>query len=64
MECAGYSDMTMAEKIWFKILEAEFKKSTGSGEEKFIQVLTKVKELISVYKSSKSCFPLGINEMN
>lgn len=58
MECAGYSDPKMAEKIWFEILQAECKRSTGSGEEKFVQILTKVKELIGSYKSSKCCFPL------
>lgn len=58
MECAGYSDVKMAEKVWFEILQAECKRSGGSGNEKFVQVLMKVKELIPEYKSSKCCFPL------
>lgn len=61
IECAGYSDHQLAETIWTHILQQEVKRSTGTGNDKMSQILSKVKSLAHLYKYPSQCFPLGKN---
>ncbi|CAH0559339.1 unnamed protein product [Brassicogethes aeneus] len=58
IDCAGYTDNVLIEHIWRQILTNELRKSSGSGNDRMAQVLTKVKHLARYYASSLNCFPL------
>lgn len=58
IDCAGYSDKLLIENIWRNILQNELCRSTSSGNDKMIQILTKVKSLVRLYKTSSTCIPL------
>lgn len=59
IDCAGYTDSVLIESIWQQILSDEIQKSSGSGNDRVNQVLTKVKHLARKYAHSSHCFPLG-----
>lgn len=59
IDCAGYTDNVLIETIWQQILADELKKSSGSGNDRIGQVLTKVKHLARQYAQSMHCFPLS-----
>ncbi|KAJ8921993.1 hypothetical protein NQ315_008631 [Exocentrus adspersus] len=58
IDCAGYTDSILIESIWQQILSNEIRKSSGSGNDRISQVLTKVKHLARKYAHSPHCFPL------
>ncbi|KAJ8961865.1 hypothetical protein NQ318_021483 [Aromia moschata] len=59
IDCAGYTDTSLIESIWQQILSDEIKKTTGSGNDRMGQILTKVKYLSRQYAHSTHCFPLS-----
>nr|XP_022900276.1 nuclear pore complex protein Nup155 [Onthophagus taurus]XP_022900277.1 nuclear pore complex protein Nup155 [Onthophagus taurus] len=58
IDCAGYSDPKFVEEIWNHIIEDEVQKYSGSGNDRMIQILSKIKILARQYKLSSNCFPL------
>lgn len=61
IDCAGYSDRdnNLVKQIWQQILAIELRKSSGSGNDRMSQMLSKVKHLVRQYGKSSNCFPLG-----
>lgn len=59
INCAGYTDNILIENLWQQILTDELNKSSGSGNDRVGQILTKVKHLARQYCQSVHCFPLG-----
>ncbi|KAF7285413.1 nuclear pore complex protein Nup154 [Rhynchophorus ferrugineus] len=61
IDCAGYTDNdnTLVKSIWQQILAYELRKSSGSGNDRISQVLSKVRYLARQYVNSNNCFPLG-----
>lgn len=58
IECASNTDNKLAETIWANIIQAEVARSTGSGNDKMIQILSKVKQLAKRYPYPSPCLPL------
>lgn len=61
IDCAGYTDNdnALVKSIWQQILANELRKTSGSGNDRMSQVLSKVKHLSRQYMNSNNCFPLG-----
>ncbi|KAJ8983036.1 hypothetical protein NQ317_014334 [Molorchus minor] len=59
IDCAGYTDSALIESILEQILSEEIKKTSGSGNDRMGQVLTKIKHLARQYSQSSQCFPLS-----
>lgn len=59
IDCAGYKDdIALVETIWQHIIDGEIQLSSGSGNDKVLQVLSTVLNLIRRYKVSSICVPL------
>jgi nuclear pore complex protein Nup155 len=59
IDCAGYTDENLIEKIWRNILRREIRKSTGNPNNRMAQILAKVKHIARHCGVSTQCFPLG-----
>ncbi|ENN82825.1 hypothetical protein YQE_00808, partial [Dendroctonus ponderosae] len=61
IDCAGYTDDdNLIKSIWQQILADELRKSSGSGDDRMSQLMSKVKGLAKRYANSNNCFPLNI----
>ncbi|KAL1505828.1 hypothetical protein ABEB36_005300 [Hypothenemus hampei] len=60
IDCAGYDDgdNSLVKSIWQQILAGELRKSSGSGNDRMSQILSKVKHLARQYVNSSNGFPL------
>lgn len=59
IDCSGYNDGTLIKNIWHDIIADELKKSTGSGNERVSQILSKIQHLARQYSVTSNCLPLG-----
>ncbi|XP_048522615.1 nuclear pore complex protein Nup154 [Dendroctonus ponderosae] len=60
IDCAGYTDDdNLIKSIWQQILADELRKSSGSGDDRMSQLMSKVKGLAKRYANSNNCFPLS-----
>jgi nuclear pore complex protein Nup155 len=59
IDCAGYTDENLIEKIWRNILRREIRKSTGNPNNRMAQILAKVKHIARHCGVSTQCFPLA-----
>ncbi|RZC41057.1 nuclear pore complex protein Nup155 [Asbolus verrucosus] len=59
IDCAGYTDENLIEKIWRSILRREIRKSTGNASNRMSQILAKVKHIGRQCGVSTQCFPLA-----
>ncbi|EEZ97868.2 nuclear pore complex protein Nup154 [Tribolium castaneum] len=59
IDCAGYTDENLIEKIWRNILRREIRKSTGNPNNRMAQILAKVKHVARQSGTSTQCFPIA-----
>lgn len=58
IDCAGYTDENLVEKIWRNILRREISGTIGNPTTRMMQILAKVKN-IARRCGSTQCFPVG-----
>ncbi|XP_050292883.1 nuclear pore complex protein Nup155 [Anthonomus grandis grandis] len=61
IDCATFADEdnTLVKAIWQQIMANELRKTSGTGNDRLSQVLSKVKLLARRYLNSNTCFPLS-----